>query len=288
MACLCSCSEDDILADYKDVTEPFRPTDDDHSEEAELRRSFFAEHGSYLLFNDTLQHRALGYDANGEMQYFTELIDITYVVGGQDNTSNKYTYTLISSFETEKIGVEYLEQYILPRLTGKLKPFSWFLADKITREFSGNKSNPYAVSGQRSIAIATNLLPRLTDAQKVQYTNQVLNRIIGKLASDNSDAFSEFFKISNSYYSGTFTAPSTNAENTAILANVGFITKGEIAKGIEANGCYPSRDADLQSYARTVIANSQETIRKKYADYPLVIRKSEIVYQVLTSLGYKE
>ena len=72
-----SCSEKALDADYKDVTTPFVPAADDHSEEAELRRSFNAEHGSYLLFNDTLQHVALGRDVNGNMQYFTELIDIT-------------------------------------------------------------------------------------------------------------------------------------------------------------------------------------------------------------------
>ena len=283
-----SCSEKALDVDYKDVTTPFVPAADDHSEEAELRRSFNAEHGSYLLFNDTLQHVALGRDVNGNMQYFTELIDITYEIGSSSASNNKYSYTIIPTIERKRQAIEYMEEYILPHLTGKLKPFSWFLADKITRDFIGSLSSPYAVAGQRTIAVATNVLPKLSEAQKVQYTRQIMNSIIGKLASDNASAFKEFTAVSSAYYGGSFSAPATNAENTDILAKAGFICRGQDDFKSEANGLYPSEDLDLQAYARMIAANTRETVLAKYADYPLVLRKYEIAYNVLTSLGYKE
>ena len=61
--CLFSCeSEDALEPDYKNPSDYFQPDADDNSEEAQLRRKFFADHGSYLLFNDTLQNVYLGKD----------------------------------------------------------------------------------------------------------------------------------------------------------------------------------------------------------------------------------
>ena len=286
--CLLSCSEDAVEANFKDVTNTFIPAATDYSEEAEIRRTFYAEHGSYILFNDTLQHIALGRDANGNMQYFTELLDITYEVGASTTSNNKYSFTLIPTIEKKKQAVEYLESYILPHISGKLSPFSWFIADKITREYIGKLSTPYAVTGQRAIIVATSILPQLSDAQKVQYTRQIMNTIIGKLASDNADAFGEFAAISSAYYNGTFTEPSTNAENSVYLAKAGFICRGLDELKTEQNGRYPSLDLDIQAYARLIAVNTKEDVMAKYADYPLVLKKYEIAYRILTSLGYKE
>ncbi|MCR5313739.1 MAG: hypothetical protein K6E54_08910 [Bacteroidaceae bacterium] len=286
--CLTACSEDKIEANYKDVTVPFIPATDDNSTEAEMRRSFFAEHGSYLLFNDTLQHIELGRDVNGNMQYFTELLDITYEVGSTSTTNNKFSFSIISTDENKKIAIDYLENYILPHISGKLKPFSWFLANKITRDYIGKISTPYAVAGQRAIIIATYLLPKLSDAQKIQYTRQIMNTIIGKLATDNAAAFDAFTTISSQYYNQKFTTPESDAENADILANAGFICKGQDELKTDQNGYYPSQYLDIQAYARLITANTMDVIKTKYAEYPLILQKSEIAYNILTSLGYKE
>ena len=63
--------------DYKNPSDYFQPAADDNSEEAQLRRKFFADYGSYLLFNDTLQNVYLGKDINGDPRYFVETIDLT-------------------------------------------------------------------------------------------------------------------------------------------------------------------------------------------------------------------
>jgi len=282
-----SCKDDKASADFADVTTPFMPAATDESEEAQLRRSFYASHGSFLLFNDTLQHYATGLDINGEPHYFTELLDLTYSTGMSTYTNNKYTYTLLTDMETKRLGVAYVEEYLLPHITGRLMPYSWLLVDKIQREFIGSVSSPYAATGQRAVVVACNMLPRLSDAQKVQYTRQVMNSVIAKLASDNAEAFAEFFAISASNYDGTFTTPTTTAANTAILNEAGFICRGQ-SMGSDANGLYPSQELDLSAFARQVAATTPEAFAKKYADYPLVIRKFEIIRRILLDLGYKE
>ena len=282
-----SCKKDEVTPDLKDVTTPFLPAVSDNSEEAQLRRDFYAAHGSFLLFNDTLQRYETGKDINGEQHYFTETLDLTYDIGMSTYSNNKYSYTLLTDTERKREAVQYVEEYLLTHITGKLMPYSWLLVDKISREFLGAVSSPYAATVQRAVVVACNLLPRLTDAQKVQYTRQVMNTIIAKLAADNTEAFADFFAVSAAHYDGSFTDPKTTAANTAILNEAGFICRGQ-SFGSDTNGLYPSQELDLNAYARQVAATTPEAFNKKYADYPLVLKKFEIMRRILLDLGYKE
>ena len=281
------CSEQTPSGMVADVTSPFMPSADDQSQEAQLRREFYAQHGSFLLFNDTLQHYATGLDVNGTQHYFTETLDLMYEIGMSTQSNTTYTYTLIPTMELRTEAVDYLENYILTHISGQLMPYSWLLVDKITRDNLGNTSSPYAATGQRAVVIATNLLPKLSDSQKEQYTRQVMNVIIAKLATDNAAAFDEFYAVSQSYYDDSFTAPSTTAENTRLLAEAGFVCRGQ-SYGTDQNGLYPSRELDLNAFSRLVVGNTDESLQTKYAEYPLVLQKLQIMRSVLTELGYVE
>lgn len=283
-----SCSEDGVTPHLKDTTQAFLPAADDNSEEAQMRREFYQGYGSFLLFNDTLQHEALGKDVNGDMHYFTEVLDLNYQVGMSTESNEKFNFIVMTDLDQKRIAVQYIKDYLLVHLTGKLKPYSWLLVDKIQRDFLGSISYPYAATGQRSVAVACNLLPRLTDAQKAQYTTQVMNTIIAKLVTDNASAFEDFLHVSIAYYDGEFTAPSTNAENTALLNQVGFISRGTDEFKQESNGLYPNQEQDIKAYARLVVANSAETLQSKYTDYPLVLEKIDLMRETLKSLGYVE
>ena len=283
-----SCSEDGVTPHLKDTTLAFLPAADDNSEEAQLRRDFYQTYGSFLLFNDTLQHEALGKDVNGDLHYFTEVLDLNYQVGMSTESNEKFKVTLLTDMDKKRAAVQYIKDYLLVHLTGKLKPYSWLLVDKIQRDFIGSVSSPYAATGQRAVAVACNLIPQLTDAQKVQYTAQVMNTIIAKLANDNATAFEDFLQVSKAYYDGEFTAPATNAENTALLNQVGFISRGANEFKQETNGLYPNQEQDIKAYARLVVASTAEANATKYADYPLVLEKCDIMRKTLKSLGYVE
>ena len=288
LCALCaSCKEDNITADLKDVTTAFLPAATDNSEEAQMRRTFYTMYNSFLLFNDTLQHYETGKDVNGELHYFTETLDLTYDIGMSIYSNNKYSFTLMTDIDRKREAVQYVQEYLLTHITGKLMPYSWLLVDKITRDFIGSVSSPYAATGQRAVVVACNLLPKLTDAQKVQYTRQVMNTIIAKLATDNAEAFADFFAVSAAYYDGKFTDPKNTAANTAILNEAGFICRGQ-SFGTDANGIYPSQELDLNAYARQVAATTPEAFEKKYANYPLVLKKFGIMRKTLLDLGYKE
>ena len=116
------------------------------------------------------------------MRYFTEVLDLNYQVGMSNNSNEKFKFSVMKDMETKRVAVQYVKDYLLVHLRGKLKPYSWLLVDKIQRDFIGAVSSPYAATGQRAIALACNVLPRLSDEQKEQYTAQVMTTIIAKLA----------------------------------------------------------------------------------------------------------
>ena len=96
-----SCSEDGVTPHLKDTTLAFLPAADDNSEEAQLRRDFYQTYGSFLLFNDTLQHEALGKDVNGDMHYFTEVLDLNYQVGMSTSSNEKFKLIPMTDMENQ-------------------------------------------------------------------------------------------------------------------------------------------------------------------------------------------
>lgn len=286
---LSACTEEAaVVPDLQDVTKPFMPAPDDQSEEAQLRREFYDRYGSFLLFNDTLQHNVLGEDVNGDTHYFTEVLELEYEVGMNTSASEKFTYTLLNDMESKRKAVAYIEEYLLVHLSGKMKPFSWLLVDKISRENSmSGTSSPDVATGERAIVVACNVLFTLNEAQKEQLTKQIMNTLISKPVNDNIDAFGDFLAVSETYYNGTFTDPGSTTENMKILNSVGFICRGR-SYGKDTNGVYPDQELDLSAFARKVIANDAEKLQKDYQDYPLVLQKCNLMRNTLKALGYVE
>lgn len=277
-------SEDALEADFVNPSDHFQPVAEDNSDEAELRRQFFAETGSYLLFNDTIQRQSLGKDINGEERYFVETLDLTYSVGLSSYISTHYAYTYLETFEQKQQAADFLRQYILPHLTGSLRPYSWFVSNVISSwtDTNSTPSKPYAVNNQRCIAIAANYLIQRerTDAQKTQYAQRILNVTIGQLAQNNSEAFTEFYSFSEAYYGRDYVSFGFEGKpSTHELRNIGFLSS-------TSAGSFPSATTDLYSYSQLVIQNTEEQLAKTYANYPIVLQKAAVVRKVLTELGY--
>ena len=135
LGALGSCSDDDVLSGETDPRSSyFMPDEQDTSAEAELRRQFFAKEGSYLLFNDTLRYEPLGVDRYGETQYLLEKLDLDYVIGGV-RSSKKYHFVFLNTDREKQDAVKFLQTYVLPHLSTRLRPYSWFVLKTLTEEF---------------------------------------------------------------------------------------------------------------------------------------------------------
>ncbi len=280
---LFSCSKEDTPTPQFHSPAPFyMPADTAMDATSQMRREFYKNTGSYLLFNDTIQKNYIGTDINGDDVYTTETIDIGYYIGFEYSSSDTYTYTYLTDYETQKEMTDYVNDYVLYHFKGSMKPFLYFICNTITVKFrAGNTSTPYASSGQRGVAIATNYLlqRKRTEAQKKAYAERIINAVIGQLANNFSEDFTDFYTYSSAYYN---TMWSSYGDNQAeILARLGFIGSGNM-------GVYcPSQSDDLSQYALATVQYSQEEWEKKYADYPVIIAKYKFVKRVFTEHGFQ-
>src|SRR5574344_390899 len=183
----CSNEEDEIIPNVKDTSFYFAPNDTCTDAVSELRREFFKNNGSYLLFNDTIQHYFIGMNINGDSAYFTEKLDLSYSVGDINNKNTSYWFDLLPNLTRKQNAVTFMEENILYHFTTDLQPFSWILVNRIYCKYISSTTNPVAATGQRSIAVALENLPKLrTDAQKQNFIQQILIAIVNKVITDQS------------------------------------------------------------------------------------------------------
>lgn len=279
---LASCGKEDTpQADFQNPTAHFLPAADDQSPEATLRRAFHAETGTYLLFNDTLQNRLLGRDVNGDLQYFNETIDFGYNIGQSQASATDYTFAYLLTSEEQEQMVQYVKDYIFAHVSGKMRPYSVFLANTITgynRNGVGNV-RPYAVANQRCLGIACNylLLRERTEAQKQAFATRVLNVMVTQQANNNTQAFTQFYAYSGSFYSQSL-------YNLGLEKSVQtFRERGFISSPADD---FPMQSTDLSAFVTEVLQNTEEQLQAKYGTYPLVMQKLAEVRRVLQSLGY--
>lgn len=290
MVLLSSCSkEDPIEVQVDDTRYYFEPTPERTDDEALLRRAFYDKYDIHLIFSDTLRHDSICPDFNGDTHYFTECIDMYYSVGNYSSGSTQNTYKLFTNMEQKYKATKYLEEQIQPHFSEHMRPFSWLLVNDIAERTSSTSkwTYPYAITGERCIAIALSTFFKLTPARVPAFTQQVLNIIAAKMAKNNTKALESFYEVSNVYYKQTFTEGDiSNDENTKILREAGFFSRGKNAIGNATNGVYPDNEVDVADYVRLTIANTPEAIHKQYADYPLILRKDSIIRNLLEERGF--
>lgn len=282
---LAACSSEDAPeVKFHHPGDSFMPAADDQSEEAQLRRQFFEETGSYLIFNDTLQHEFLGNDINGDPRYFTELVDLLYSVGQTATSVSSYTYTYLSTIEQKKKMVQFLKDYVLPHLSDRAKPFSWFVSDVITgKNNMGEVMKPYALTNQRCVAIAANymVLRERTASQSLAYAQRVLNAMASQIATNHEDEFADFYALSSDYYGRMYSSMGYDSTiGQAQLYELGFLAKSSVLT-------FPSTAQDLSAYSSAVIQYSDAELQSRYGKYELVMKKLAIMKAKLQDLGYK-
>ncbi len=276
-----SCSKEDAPTPKFHSPAPFfMPADTATDATSQMRREFFSNTGSYLLFNDTIQKTYMGKDINGDDVYNTETLDLSYAVG-QSLSTDTYTFIYITDYENQKAMTEFVDKYVRSHFTGKAKPFLYFICRTIQIKYvAGNTSTPYASSGQRGVAIATDYLLKKnrTEEKKKSYANSIINIMIGQIAKNFSEYFTDFYTYSSAYYSSFWSDYGTDKETT--LAKLGFIGTGSY-------GTYcPDQSSDLEQYSMATLLYTPEEWEKKYKDYPVVITKYKFVRKVLTELGF--
>lgn len=290
-----ACGDEDTLTPEVDtITDCFAPDPNATDEESVLRREFYDTEKSYLLFNDTLRHKELGVDYNGDMQYETELLDIGYTLSSGVSGSIDYEYDYLQSIEDKKAAVSFMKEYVLPHLSASLKPFSWFIPSAISHMSGGSTVTLTAVAGQRSVAIAVgNDITNKTDVQKKALASSIFASYLGSRFISNEAALEEFYAVCNGLHSGNFSTADNPTQSEEINMKhqyeAGFVTQHYIRYGsfvIRTVGVYPTKDEDITSFTEFIFTYTMDEIETKFVDYPKVIERARILSDLIVDLGY--
>lgn len=280
-------SEDELIAIPDTITDHFAPNPDATDAESVLRKTFYEEENSYLLFNDTLRHEPIGSDFNGDTYYFTETLDMGYAIGESSaSVLPAYLYEYLESMEEKDAAVSFLKEYILPQLSSQLRPFSWFLVRSITNKM--DYTTYEVLNGQRSIAIAVGYtITEMSIDEKEILSNKVLAATLAASIAAKEKELTPFYSFCEDLYGGSFAInnPSDWELNMQLLNEAGFIIVGDFW-GYESTGIYPQKKKDVNSFIDLVTNYTKQEIEEKYAGFPIVIEKAEIMRGLIESLGF--
>ena len=187
----CGGEEDDTTPSYADVN-GFAPADDDNSPTAQLRRDFYNQTGSYLLFKDTL----ITHTSDGR----SELLDITYfIMGSIDWQSDyKYTYEYIEDIEQQRKAAEYVQKYLIKRL-GKNTPYSFFLVNDLHYDYYGRLRQRDKVLGLRSYVISMGGGEAYDDPE-TYFGDMIVDIVKNSISRVPEELMNQFYAFSKDYY----------------------------------------------------------------------------------------
>lgn len=287
---LVSCSDsEDTSPSYADQN-LFAPSDDDHSETAQIERDFYKNNGCYLLFNDTLKSEQNGVDAYGNPIWKHQLIDVGYPVIGDMGASYEYTYKYVTDTELQKKAADLVSSKIA-KVLGKGSPYSILVVDSIyTWTYSDGRRQLATVSswsdellvnkylnGTRCIAVCLWNGEAFKDDS---YFQDVIQDVVySKLSHIDQAKLKEFYSTGLPYYQ-------------AYKGDLGYpyVVDDDLARSLGFWADYNAyflalKSDDLRKFSDAVCTYSLEEVQEMMQDYPLVIKRFEMIRNILLSLG---
>lgn len=295
LAGLFSCTKEDDL-------KPSGARDDyftilsDATPELKLRKEFYEQNGVHLLFNDTLRHEQDGTYADGTPYYVTETIDLGYSLTA---LNTQIQWTLLTDYEDQKKAADLVVKYILPHMTGSMKPYSvWMLQDlklfEFVNWFVGSQwvsKNYY--SGMRCLALNYGKMALWSDEEAVEACQNIFYDLIyGKIKDLD---IPEFYAFCEKYYwedleTCGYSGESDNEEEALKFAyQLGFLEcfEDEDWDTGEIYYYFQGSEKDLQSYLKLLLTLKDDEDWKEWEIYPIIYQKLEILKDLIEGLGYK-
>lgn len=282
-----SCKKEDTLLPNAPQPNLFAPAEGATDPTSELRRKFYETTGAYLLFSDTLKNEYYGTDVYGNPLYNTELLDLSY--GINSSALWKFEFEYLSDYEKQEQAVELLEEQILPVLPKNYYPYSFLLIDNLFAYtllveegdtdglWLGSDENFYF--GPRAMAINISKLEEQGEA----FAKEIVNCLIRDYYF-TSEKLQEFYASGKNYYDKYIWLYDEFYSEDDFLMATGILGYyfDDYEEAIEVYGS----DSDLKKYLDIILDGSEEDFKTEYADYPLVLKKYDMLKQLLIEGGF--
>ena len=267
----CGGEEDDTTPSYADVN-GFAPADDDNSPTAQLRRDFYNQTGSYLLFKDTL----ITHTSDGR----SELLDITYfIMGSIDWQSDyKYTYEYIEDIEQQRKAAEYVQKYLIKRL-GKNTPYSFFLVNDLHYDYYGRLRQRDKVLGLRSYVISMGGGEAYDDPE-TYFGDMIVDIVKNSISRVPEELMNQFYAFSKDYYGNDVEGRLTDQE----VWDLGMFYY--IEDDWWGNNFY-YQNTDLSLWLEAVLTMSPSEFEAEYGSSSVMMEKYALLRQIILDQGFE-
>ncbi|MDE7073981.1 MAG: hypothetical protein K2O69_02855 [Odoribacter sp.] len=295
--CCLACSEDAI--------EP-NPLEPDYFLEpqgsspaiAALQKEFHQKENIYLLFNDTLYRESIGTDGNGKPCYRYTTIDMTYgMTNNLIENQNIFEYDYLASDSEKESAAAFVREKVLPSLGSALRPYSVLLVNRIDyyKDSYGELAltKPAVYAGWQATAIAVEGVADMTEEEQNAYKMSLLKSMVAnKITAADETLFEEFYSFCAPYY-GTFKMgeeADVFTDQYPTLMDIGLLEGGAWAYGKNPYGSGPlcnfkGKEYDLQNYIDTLFDMPESEFRETYAQYPIVLKKYDILKKIVSDMG---
>lgn len=267
----CGGEEDDTTPSYADIN-GFAPADDDNSPTAQLRRDFYNQTGSYLLFKDTLITRT----SDGR----SELLDITYFIMGSIDWQSDYDYTYeyIEDIEQQRKAAEYVQKYLISRL-GKNAPYSFFLVNDLHYDYYGRLRQRDKVLGLRSYVISMGGGEAYEDPE-TYFGDMIVDIVKNSISRVPEEVMNQFYAFSKDYYGNDVEGSLTDQE----VWDLGMFYY--IADDWWGNYFY-YESTDLSLWLEAVLTMSPSEFEAEYGSSSVMMEKYTLLREIILNQGFE-
>lgn len=270
-------------------------------------------HELYLLYekynlpvfvNDTIGQEDRGVDYYGNPIVYYCVLDMNYTVGAPvtDYNLQSRKYSLLQDAEDQLTGIAFLDNYLIPALPKGMYFNSILLLDSLyemrSNGWSLERKDLNVYKGVMTLAIGQGkAIAKMTPEEQ----NKQKGLILATLAVDQieDDQLIDFYMVSYdsekkfSYYQQMVTYAPNAAMPSAKCEVYGFLDYDSRYYAMN-EGKDPSqwiyytltRAADLEDFVYAFFQYSESEFKEMYADYPLVLKKYDIIKELMTRLGF--
>lgn len=273
-----ACSKED----WPDNSAPERnwlaPEEGAADETSVLRREFYKRNGVYLLFSDTLGVREKKTLA-GKTVYEYQILgyDMFTPVWSEDSFSYHY-YTV---YDEQREAAKFVEEQILPAISEVFWPNALLLLNRL-EYFKYNYwpagfvfSNLSAYNKLQGMILGCGDIWQATDPEKEALKNDILKGIVlAKTSLLPAEELELFYNYSKDWYNvNTYQIPDLQAVGLLQREGVSYWTT--------------DKDHDLAAFIERIFSLSKPEFYETFSDYPLVLKKMEVLVSILQKYGVK-
>lgn len=294
MPLLCSCSSsDDVVAGPLEENTYLHPYGASAADQA-LQTSFYEKNKIYVLFNDTISKTQVSVNPDGTPYYDFEDVNMGYsLMGYEVNTkASVFRYKYLED-KDKAAAVDFLSNSLLPSLGKSLRPFSFLLVDGIDYVYSYYGSDVWSSAevwaGWRCTAIAMKGIGTMSAEEKNAFRLKLLQAIVSnKISSIEASKFDEFYSFCNDYYSKYAMREDADPFLAKYPTTYDFGLLSAYSWG-QPNGFsiynIKAKEYDLEDYTNALFATSEAEFMAQYGQYPIVVKKYQILKAIIEELG---